>query len=122
MNLVQTVEAGDPHLVHRNVLNLADELPVSTGRIGHVVHRIQDRSDLVLADKSLTLRRDIVRSGLDYIFGSELGHLPHLLLECHLPENLPYLRLHFPVCRNGRSRTALTRAEQPGSTGERNHK
>ena len=66
MNLIQAIEARDAGLIHGNLLNLPDELPIGSSRVCRGSHSVENRAYLVLTKKSLAIGRDFVSTFLYY--------------------------------------------------------
>ena len=106
MVLVQSEDTRNTDVLHRQLLDVADNLlPLSSGRCTGV-GCIQDRTNLVLAEQRVGLGAVYVEHALCIVgaeeIGDELHHLTNLLLQRQLL-NSSLGRLHGADCQDNES-------------------
>lgn len=93
MYLVNPVDTGNPQFVERALLDAIDKPDPHLAGLSHTEGNIQDRPNLIAADHRIEQRlaqHRVLRVALvDHHPGRQLAHLPDLLFEGHLLEQLP---------------------------------
>lgn len=102
----QPVDTGNPQFVERALLDAIDKPDPHLAGLSHTEGNIQDRPNLIAADHRIEQRlaqHRVLRVALvDHHPGRRLAHLPDLLFEGHLLEQLPDAGFYLFIGRYGR--------------------
>ena len=114
VNLVYPIDTGNPQFVERTLLDAIDKPGPHLTGLPHAEGNIQDRPNLIAADHRIEQRlaqHRVLRVALvDHHPGRQLAHLPDLLFEGHLLEQLPDAGFYLFIGRYGRG--------YPGTCGQ----